>query len=144
MPAGTCSPRHLIFPWKQLQGVSQESLGNQIALASPGMRKLIPRSRQDGNGITVLSARPGWRAGRPASLPGCWVLWPEPQKCRTMRLFLQGLLQFLCRGQEFWNSGDLYVKSSSGPCGQCRDAGWSPSLGKCSYMSAEGPLSRRF
>lgn len=60
----------LNIPWKQLQGVSQESLGNQTVPASIGVEETGPRSGQDGDGITVLSARPGWRAGEAASLLG--------------------------------------------------------------------------
>ena len=95
--------------------------------------------------LCCLLGQAGGQEGLPPPLgAGCWVLWPEPQKRGTMRLVLQGLLQLLCRGQEFWNSGDLYLKSSSGPCGQCHAAGWPPSLDKCRYMSAEGPLSETF
>lgn len=69
MPTRTSSLRHLIFPWQQLLGVSQESLGNQIALASLRMRKLIPSTEEDRNDMQV--ALQGCLLGqseRPASL----------------------------------------------------------------------------
>lgn len=63
----------LNIPWKQLQGVSQESLGNQTVPASIGVRKLVPGVDRMGMALLCcLLGQAGGQEGLPPSLgAGC-------------------------------------------------------------------------
>lgn len=75
-------------------------------------------------GMALLCCLLGHAGGQKDRLPPQMLgATTRQQKCRAQGLFLQGLSRLLCKGQEFWGSGNLYVKSALGVCGQCHEAG---------------------